>query len=382
MRPAALASRGARALEEGKLSSWWLARRLGEAWASWARVERRVSLPRGAVVCGVGGATLGGSYKTPLVIAMARSLAERGENVAVVGHGYRPLGSFSRSGVARLWNLQADAVYAVGDDALWAARELSSFDVPRGLRRPDPRRRALAAAARRIADDSPFQSTPERLAVSILAVDAAAPWGAGRCPPAGDLRAPISSLVGATDLIAWVGATRDAQRPPELSRSLSTPSGVPQHPFGCAAAPLRVYRSTPSGVPQRLGSARLGSARLGDLAGSDAVARQVLHVIVLRVLDGVVGRRDARSDVVPLRKRTRRPRPSIARPARVLAALAAHGVQPVETRAPRRPRCADRGPSFLRAQPPVADDAQMPDEAGRHVRGSATLCAETAPFRT
>jgi tetraacyldisaccharide-1-P 4'-kinase len=46
-----------------------------------------------------------------------------------------------------------------------------------------------------------LQSRPERLALSILVVDAASPWGSGWCPPAGDLRASRERLLAAADLV-------------------------------------------------------------------------------------------------------------------------------------------------------------------------------------
>jgi tetraacyldisaccharide 4'-kinase len=271
----------ARALEDGRLGSSWFARRLGDVWAAHARVERRVSLPRGAVVCGVGGATLGGSYKTPLVIALARALAERGESVAVVGHGYRALGF--RAGTARRVDPR-DAVRDVGDDALWAARELSSFDVPVYVGPKRSAALALAAAARKILIvDSLLQTAPERLALSVLAVDARAPWGAARCPPVGDLLAPISVLVGATDLICLIGATSDGER--SLESSLDGFS-----------------------------------------------ARHAPRAFVPSVLDGAVAPDETPVPISALAGMRVGLVLAIARPARVLGTLAAVGVHPVETR--------------------------------------------------
>src|SRR6266576_2290654 len=64
---------------------------LASAWGSISasRVRRKLTLPQATSVIGIGGSTLGGSYKTPFSIAVARALAERGERVALVGHAYR-----------------------------------------------------------------------------------------------------------------------------------------------------------------------------------------------------------------------------------------------------------------------------------------------------
>ena len=52
-------------------------------------VTRRLPHPSGVSIVSVGGATLGGSGKTPLAIACASALAASGARVALVGHAYR-----------------------------------------------------------------------------------------------------------------------------------------------------------------------------------------------------------------------------------------------------------------------------------------------------
>lgn len=43
----------------------------------------------------------------------------------------------------------------------------------------------------------------------MLVVDEVSPWGSRRCPPAGDLRAPVSALLSATDAVVPVGDAID-----------------------------------------------------------------------------------------------------------------------------------------------------------------------------
>ena len=50
-----------------------------------------------------------------------------------------------------------------------------------------------------------LQASPDRLARSILLLDAKNPWGGGACPPAGDLRAPRDALLAAADIVLRVG---------------------------------------------------------------------------------------------------------------------------------------------------------------------------------
>jgi tetraacyldisaccharide 4'-kinase len=193
----------ARALERGRLRSP-LALLTARIWAARAAASRPLALPRGAAVIGVGGATLGGSHKTTLTLALAAALRERGERVAVVAHGYRARVASAREAHPR------DAAQVIGDDAAWLARELVPAGVPVYV---GDRGHALELAARRapvVIVDSLLQAHPERLALSLLAVDGVAPWGACACPPAGDLRARRDALLDATDAVVAVSPDEPA----------------------------------------------------------------------------------------------------------------------------------------------------------------------------
>ncbi len=162
-------------------------------------------MPEGTRAFGIGGAVLGGAGKTPLAVALSRALALRTpptEGVALIGHAYR-----ATPGRARIVD-PGDAVAQVGDDALAAARLLVGSKAI-VIVAPD-RQRALDHAAslgfRTLVVDGLLQATPARIAASILVLDAAAPWGGGACPPAGDLRAPREALLAAADHVVAVGA--------------------------------------------------------------------------------------------------------------------------------------------------------------------------------
>jgi tetraacyldisaccharide 4'-kinase len=147
-------------------------------------------------VVGVGGATLGGSGKTPLVVEIARRLATAGVPSAVVGSSY-----LTRVGVSRPVTPD-DLPECVGDEAVMMRSALQPLGVPVivGPRR-QPAVDVAAGLARCIIVDGLLQARPERLALSLLALDAARPWGAGRCPPAGDLRAAPAVLLAACDCV-------------------------------------------------------------------------------------------------------------------------------------------------------------------------------------
>jgi tetraacyldisaccharide 4'-kinase len=194
----------ARALERGDLRGP-AARVLASAWGLVASrgVARPLLLPAGVRVVTVGGATLGGSGKTPLAIACALELAglRGGEDVAFVGHAYRA--DPRRPRVVS----QHDDLCEVGDEALLAARALAHARVPVVVapRRAD----AVAFAAERariLVLDGVAQTRPVRASLALLAVDAGEPWGRAQAvPPAGDLRAPRDALLAACDRVVTVG---------------------------------------------------------------------------------------------------------------------------------------------------------------------------------
>jgi tetraacyldisaccharide 4'-kinase len=207
---AAIGSALARGLPPSKVATW-----VAAPWASRASVVRDVALPPGKIVIGVSGPTLGGSYKTPFTAAFAEALSRHGRAVAVVSHGYGARALGTPRAVA-----MTDDVRAVGDDALAVARALVPHSVPVvvGARRED----SLAFAASLgdvIVVDGLLQTTPERLALSILVTDATRPFGAGLCPPAGDLRAPEETLRAAADLV--VSVSDDGESGPERGDTLA-----------------------------------------------------------------------------------------------------------------------------------------------------------------
>lgn len=188
-------------LEEGAVD-FPAAELLSSAWARLASraIARPIAIPKGVRLFMVGGATLGGSGKTPLAIALSRALSERGEEVALVGHGYG-----AKPGHARKVS-PADDVRLVGDEALLAARHLEGTGavVVVGDRRESAVEMA-AGLAKTLVLDGPLQAKPRRAYLSLLAVDAKSPWGSGLHPPRGDLRAPLSALLSASDVVVSIG---------------------------------------------------------------------------------------------------------------------------------------------------------------------------------
>jgi tetraacyldisaccharide 4'-kinase len=243
-------------------------RLLASVWslASVRALARPLELPPGASVIGVGGATLGGSCKTPFSIALAEALAARGIRVALVGHAYR-----ADPRRARVVD-PGDRVAEVGDDALFAARRLDAahIDVVVG-----PSRQAATTLAARRASwlivDGLLQARPVRIARSLLLLDGARPWHDGHCPPAGDYRAPLSALLAAADAAIVVRDELDTQ------------------PSGDGAPPDALYRLDRAITP---------------------AAEAVPLVDLVGVRTGLVV--------------------TVARPHRIVAALERRGIRPVE----------------------------------------------------
>jgi tetraacyldisaccharide 4'-kinase len=191
------ARRLARALEHGANVPGFGA--LAAMWGALASVARPLVLPPRARVLTIGGATLGGSGKTPLAIACAQFLAREGARVAFVGHAHRARVVAPRVVAA------GDA--SAGDEAAEAALALGSL-VPVVV---GPSRQAAVDFAAQRADvlviDGPLGCAPKPPALALLAVDGVRPFGSGACPPCGDLRAPIAQLRRVADAVVAVGPT-------------------------------------------------------------------------------------------------------------------------------------------------------------------------------
>ena len=176
------------------------------AWEAMSAPRAHLTFRDGACVIAVFGSTLGGSGKTPLAVACARVLAAEGHRVALVGHAYR-----ARPRARRVVT-GTDDVDVVGDEALACARELSSAGVAVvvGTARQDALDHALEVADVAIIDGA-GQLSPRPAHLALLAVDGTRPWGAGACPPRGDLRVSKAALISACDRVVTIGeGDRDA----------------------------------------------------------------------------------------------------------------------------------------------------------------------------
>lgn len=217
-----LRARAGRSLESGATPTL-LRRAAASLWGAVASrgVRRPLVLPPGALTIGVGSAVLGGAGKTPIAVALARELARSGARVALVSHAYRASPRRARE----VW--PSDPPGEVGDDALASARLLAEDGVPVFVApaRQAAVDRARAWGAEVLILDGLLQAAPERLTDSILVLDALSPWGSGQCPPLGDLRAPREALLASSDHVLLVRALATATAG-TLSPVASAPPGA------------------------------------------------------------------------------------------------------------------------------------------------------------
>ena len=158
-----------------------------------ARLQRRFqgrcySVP----VVVVGNISVGGSGKTPLVIALVKALAEQGLKAGVVSRGY--------GGMTTDYPLSVRADTGAtesGDEPLLIARETAQFDCPVIV---DPNRsRAVEYLLKTysvdvVLTDDGLQHYRLHRDVEIAVVDAARGLGNQRLLPAGPLREPLQRL--------------------------------------------------------------------------------------------------------------------------------------------------------------------------------------------
>lgn len=186
------------------------------AWVYHARRRARMARIRpekvtAPVLC-VGGATLGGAGKTPVLRAIAAHIRARAVPLATMSRGY----GGQMKGPIEVDPGRMDA-REVGDEALLLAGDGMHVI---GADRVLAAKLALAAGARMLALDDGFQNPHLHKDLSLLVVDAATRFGSGRLFPLGPLRERLGDAMARAQAIVLVHARRDAmddQVPVELA---------------------------------------------------------------------------------------------------------------------------------------------------------------------
>lgn len=148
------------------------------------------------VIC-VGNFTVGGAGKTPLALALAKMLQDRGARPSFLTRGY----GGSRAGPHRV-DTEQDTAFDVGDEALLLARlapTVLSRDRPAGARAIE------ALDADIIIMDDGFQNPSLEKDLSLIAIDAATGIGNARIFPAGPLRAPLPFQIEKASAVVMIG---------------------------------------------------------------------------------------------------------------------------------------------------------------------------------
>lgn len=148
------------------------------------------------MIC-VGNLTVGGTGKTPIVIAIARALIERQRKVRILTRGYG-----GRARAPTVVHPQADLASQTGDEALVlaaAAPVIVSRDRAAGAKL------AQTKGVDVIVMDDGHQNFSLAKDLSLVVIDAEQGFGNGRVLPAGPLREPVSQGLARADAAIVVG---------------------------------------------------------------------------------------------------------------------------------------------------------------------------------
>lgn len=174
---------------------WWLVLLLPLAWflaavASWRRIRQtRSAEPLAAPVIVVGNIAIGGTGKTPLIIAMVKHLQERGYRPGVVSRGY------GGHAPHYPYSVRADSDPAVcGDEPLLIAMSANCPVVVGPDRVKSCKQLIENFDCDVILSDDGLQHYRLSRQFEICVVDGQRQMGNGFCLPAGPLREPVTRL--------------------------------------------------------------------------------------------------------------------------------------------------------------------------------------------
>ena len=173
------------------LSTLW---QLGAAWKRSRTTTVRLDVP---VVC-VGNLTVGGTGKTPVVIALAHYFRQAGRNAHIITRGY----GGKLKGPLRVDPAKHKAV-DVGDEALLLA---DASPVWMGKDRAEAARAAVADGADMILMDDGHQNFSLAKDCSLIVIDRAYGFGSGRIMPSGPLRESVAQGLERANAIVLIAS--------------------------------------------------------------------------------------------------------------------------------------------------------------------------------
>ena len=169
--------------------------RLYGASVAWKAARARPFDPGVPVIC-VGNLTAGGSGKTPIAIAIAKTLMARGSRPWFLTRGY----GGSEKGPVQATRMHSAA--QMGDEALLLTRAAPTI-VARD--RAAGAQAAVKKGADVIVMDDGHQNFTLRKTLSLVVVDGASGFGNGRMIPAGPLRETVSRGLARADGVIIMG---------------------------------------------------------------------------------------------------------------------------------------------------------------------------------
>lgn len=198
----------------------------------------------------IGNITVGGSGKTPFLLALGRLLDEKGASYAVVSRGYRSLAE--KKGMV-LSSLEGD-VKRAGDEAQLVMSHLQNPLVFLGKDRLASLQRVRERQVGLALLDDGFQKRSLARDIDIVLLDKSHPFGTKAFLPSGFLRDHPSSLARADFLVAaddfdpkWIEFLRKFTKAPiiytKTTYDIALPSDVPVALFAGIAAPERFLQA-------------------------------------------------------------------------------------------------------------------------------------------
>lgn len=165
----------------------------------WWRLNRQERV--GALVISVGNLSMGGTGKTPVVVAISQYLQQAGFRVAVLSRGYR--GSWSqRGGIVSDGERTFATCAEAGDEPILIARRLPGVAVLVGKDRRRTARLAIEQLnCNAIVLDDGFQYWQLHRDIDLVLLDPKRPFANGWTLPAGYLREPPDHLHRADALL-------------------------------------------------------------------------------------------------------------------------------------------------------------------------------------
>ncbi|MEK6682728.1 MAG: tetraacyldisaccharide 4'-kinase [Nitrospirota bacterium] len=154
-----------------------------------------------AKVISIGNITVGGTGKTPMVIAVAEVLAKNGKKVAVLSRGYKSIEEGKLKIVSDEKEIKLDPESA-GDEPYLIAERLKGVPVITCPDRYESGKYAIENfGADAIILDDGFQNLAVKKDIDILLIDAINPFGNNHLLPRGVLREPLSAFKRADIII-------------------------------------------------------------------------------------------------------------------------------------------------------------------------------------